>query len=112
MLSDPIVALATPPGRAALAIIRLSGAGVYAVAGRCIEPWPEAPRTLRRAALRHPATRELIDEPLVARYARPHSYTGEDMVEVFTHGGLVVPADAVVAFVGAGARAARVLTAW
>lgn len=107
MLSDPIVALATPPGRAALAIIRLSGAGVFAVAGRCIEPWPDTPRTLRRAALRHPATRELIDEPLVACYARPHSFTGEDMVEVFTHGGLVVPADAVVAFVGAGARAAH-----
>jgi tRNA modification GTPase len=107
MLSDPIVALATPPGRAALAVIRLSGAGVFGVAGRCVTPWPAAPRTLRRAALRHPDTLELIDEPLVARYAAPHSYTGEDMVEVFTHGGLVVPADAVAAFVGAGARAAH-----
>jgi len=106
MLSDPIVALATPPGRAALAVLRLSGAGVFALAARCLEPWPETPRTLRRATLRHPATRELIDEPLVARYPAPHSYTGEDMAEVFTHGGLVVPADAVAAFVAAGARAA------
>ena len=107
MLSDPIVALATPPGRSALAIVRLTGRGVPAVAARCLEPFPDTPRTLTRARLRHPGTRELIDEPLVARYVAPQSYTGEDMAEVFTHGGLVVPADAVAAFLAAGARPAE-----
>ena len=107
MLSDPIVALATPPGRAALAAIRLSGTGVHAVAGRCLRPFPEVPRTVVRSRLVHPASGDLIDQPLVARYAAPRSYTGEDMVEVFTHGGLLVPADAVAALVAAGARPAQ-----
>ena len=54
----------------------------------------------------HPITHETIDRPLAVRYAGPRSYTGEDMVEVFTHGGLVVSAGAVAAFVAAGARPA------
>lgn len=106
MLSDPIVALATPPGRSALAVIRLSGAGVVDVASRCLRPFPGSPRTVLRAHLVHPASGELIDEPLAVRYAAPRSYTGEDMVEVFVHGGLLVPADGIAAFLAAGARAA------
>ena len=107
MLTDPIVALATPPGRSALAVIRLSGTGAQEIAARSLRPLPHTPRTLMRSRLVHPATGELIDEPLVARYSGPSSYTGEDMVEVFTHGGLLVPADAVAAFVAAGARLAE-----
>jgi tRNA modification GTPase len=106
VLSDPIVALATPPGRSALAVIRLSGTAVFPVAARCIQPLPGTPRTIARARVIHPATGEVMDEPLVARYEGPRSYTGEDMVEVFTHGGLLVPADVVAALVTAGARLA------
>jgi len=104
VLSDPIVALATPPGRSALAVIRLSGTGAHNVAARCLQPFPDAARTVVRCRLVHPASGEPIDEPLVARYGAPRSYTGEDMAEVFTHGGLLVPADGVAAFVAAGAR--------
>ncbi|HUL49175.1 MAG TPA: tRNA uridine-5-carboxymethylaminomethyl(34) synthesis GTPase MnmE [Gemmatimonadales bacterium] len=107
MLSDPIVALATPPGRSAIAVIRLSGSGSLAVAARCVAPLPETPRRVVRATLTDPRTHEVIDEPLVASYAAPKSYTGEDMLEVFTHGGMLVPAEAVTAFVAAGARHAR-----
>jgi len=57
-----------------------------------------------RATLTDPRTRDVIDEPLVATYLAPRSYTGEDMLEVFTHGGALVPAEAVTAFVAAGAR--------
>ncbi len=106
MLSDPIVALATPPGRSAIAVLRLSGSGVGALAARCLRPAPREPRQVVRTELRHPDTDELIDEPLAVRYAAPRSYTGEDMVEVFTHGGLRVPGDAIAAFVAAGARPA------
>jgi tRNA modification GTPase len=108
MLSDPIVALATPPGRSALALIRLSGSGVLALAARCLEPCrAEPPRTVFRARLAHPTTREPIDDVLAACFPHPHSYTGEDLVEISTHGGLLVPAEAVVALVAAGARPAR-----
>ena len=106
MLSDPIVALATPPGRSAVAVIRLSGTGVRDVAARCLRPFPGAPRTMVRTRLVHGTTGDLIDEPLAAWYAAPRSYTGEDMVEVFTHGGLLVPADGVAAFIAVGARPA------
>ena len=108
MLSDPIVALATPPGRSALAVIRLSGTGAFAVAARCLRPFDTgAPRSVFRAQLLHPVSGEPIDEVLAARFPGPRSYTGEDLVEISTHGGLRVPADAVAALVAAGARPAH-----
>ncbi len=108
MLSDPIVALATPPGRSALAVIRLSGVGAFAITRRCLRPFhPDRPRAAWRAQLRHPASGELIDEVLAACFPAPHSYTGHDLVEISTHGGLLVPAEAVAALVAAGARLAR-----
>ncbi len=108
MLSDPIVALTTPPGRSALALIRLSGAGAFEVAARCLRPFrPAPPRSVRRAQLVHPATGEAIDDVLAACFPAPRSYTGEHLVEISTHGGLVVPADAVAALVAAGARPAE-----
>ncbi|PYO89356.1 MAG: tRNA uridine-5-carboxymethylaminomethyl(34) synthesis GTPase MnmE [Gemmatimonadetes bacterium] len=107
MLSDPIVALATPPGRGALALVRLSGVGSFAIAARCLEPFhPSPPRTVFRARLLHPETREPVDDCLAACFPAPHSYTGDDLVEISTHGGLVVPAAALAALVAAGARPA------
>ncbi|OLD94862.1 MAG: tRNA uridine-5-carboxymethylaminomethyl(34) synthesis GTPase MnmE [Gemmatimonadetes bacterium 13_1_20CM_4_69_16] len=108
MLSDPIVALATPPGRSAVALIRLSGAGAFDVALRCVRPFrPERPRAALRARLVHPATGEPVDDVLVACFPAPRSYTGQDLVELSTHGGLLVPGEAVAALVAAGARPAR-----
>ncbi len=108
MLSDPIVALATPPGRAALALIRLSGRGAFAVAARALRPFrPEPPRTVRRVRVVDPGSGEPVDEALAACFPAPRSYTGEDMVELSTHGGVVVPAAALAALVAAGARPAQ-----
>ncbi len=108
MLSDPIVALATPPGRSALALLRLSGTGAFAVAARCLRPFlAEPPRTARRAQLVHPGSGESLDEVLAACFPGPRSFTGEDLVEVTTHGGLLVPAACVAALVVAGARPAQ-----
>ena len=60
-----------------------------------------------RARLSHPASAEPIDDCLAACFPGPHSYTGEDVIEISTHGGLVVPAAAVAALVAAGARPAQ-----
>jgi len=60
-----------------------------------------------RARLAHPSTGDPIDDVLAACFPGPRSYTGEDVVEISTHGGLVVPAAAVAAFVAAGARHAQ-----
>lgn len=108
MLSDPIVALATPPGRSAIAVIRLSGSGAFDVAGRCLQPFrPHPPRAAQRARLLHPATGDVIDDVLAACFPAPRSYTGHDLVEISTHGGLLVPAEAVAALIAAGARSAQ-----
>ena len=108
MLSDPIVALATPPGRAALALIRLSGRGAFAVAARCLAPFHAEPaRTVFRAQLHHPTTGDAVDDVLAVCFPGPHSYTGDDLVECSTHGGLLVPADAIAAFAAGGARPAE-----
>jgi len=59
VLSDPIVALATPPGRSAIAVIRVSGTGAFDVVGRCLRPFhADRPRAALRARLVHPATHE------------------------------------------------------
>ena len=108
MLSDPIVALATPPGRSAVAVIRLSGRGAFDVAGRCLRPFhPDRPRAALRARLVHPGTGEQVDDVVAAPFPAPRSYTGEDVVEISTHGGLLVPGEAVAALVAAGARPAQ-----
>ena len=107
MLHDPIVALATPPGRGALALIRLSGRGAYDVAARCLTPFrPDPPRTVFRARLAHPATGDPIDDVLAVCFPAPRSYTGDDAVEITTHGGLAAPTAAVAALAAAGARLA------
>jgi len=60
-----------------------------------------------RALLVHPDTREPVDDVLAACFPAPHSYTGEDVVEISTHGGLMVPAAAMATLVAAGARPAQ-----
>jgi len=101
------VALATPPGRSALALIRLSGAGAFDIARTCLDPFhQDRPRTVFRSRLLNPDSGEPIDDCLVACFPAPHSYTGDDLVEISTHGGLVVPAAALAALAAAGARPA------
>jgi len=86
----------------------VSGAGAFALAARCLQPFhADPPRTAFRARLVHPGTGEPVDEVLAACFPAPRSYSGEDIVEISTHGGLVVPAAAVAAFVAAGARPAE-----
>lgn len=107
LLTDPIVALATPPGRSAIALIRLAGRGAFDVAARCLEPFRRTPpRTVFRSRLLDAGSREPIDDVLAACYPAPASYSGEDTVEITTHGGLAVPSAALASLVAAGARPA------
>ncbi|HET7599052.1 MAG TPA: tRNA uridine-5-carboxymethylaminomethyl(34) synthesis GTPase MnmE, partial [Gemmatimonadales bacterium] len=107
MLSDVIAALATPPGRGALAVVRLSGRGAFEVAGRVIEGFRDSPpRRATLATFRGPDGAAL-DRGLYTAFPGPASYTGEDMVELSCHGGLVVPTRLVAALEAAGARPAH-----
>jgi tRNA modification GTPase len=103
---DTIAAIATPPGRGALAIVRMSGPRAHDIGRRLIRPWPEA---VRRATLGrvHDAAGDVLDEAIVVAHAAPASFTGEDTVEVTSHGGAILPASILAAFVAAGARPAE-----
>jgi tRNA modification GTPase len=105
MLSDPIAALATPPGRSALAVVRLSGAGAFVVAARVVRGFrTDHPRAATLAVF-HDAG-EPFDRGLYTVFPAPHSYTGDDSVEFSCHGGQVAPARLLSALHSAGARPA------
>jgi tRNA modification GTPase len=103
---DTIAAVATAPGRAALAIVRMSGPKAIAIARRVFTPWPEAARRTRLARVSD-TSGALIDEGLLTYYEAPASFTGEDLVEFTCHGGPLASGLIVAAFAGAGARPAE-----
>ncbi|MFA7264384.1 MAG: tRNA uridine-5-carboxymethylaminomethyl(34) synthesis GTPase MnmE [Caulobacter sp.] len=104
-MTDTIFAPATAPGRAALAVVRVSGPGtgdlLTALAGG--RPAP------RRASLRRlrDIGGALIDEALVLWFPGPASYTGEDCAELHLHGGQAVVEAAISALSHLGARLAE-----
>ena len=108
---EPIVALATPPGLGAIALVRLSGDGVFSISDKVIQgrisPSRAKPRRVYRAVVVDPETGDEIDDVLFWTFHSPHSYTGEDMVEVSTHGGITVSNMVLQAFLKAGARLAQ-----
>ncbi len=119
---DTIVALATPPGIGAVALVRLSGPAVAEVVAGLLSGGNGRRRRNgarnaggvalpgRAACLRtlvDPVSGQLLDRALVAVFAGPASYTGEDVAEISTHGGYEIPAGVVEACVSLGARRAR-----
>lgn len=104
--SDTIAAVATAPGEAAIALIRLSGPEAVAIVDRHFSSLL-ATATPRRALFgRIVSNGETIDEVLVTAFHAPASYTGEDLVEVSCHGGPVVTRRLLQLFLESGARAA------
>lgn len=100
-----IAAIATPPGRGAVALLRLSGSRSLEIARRIapdLDPSPP-PRVQRLVAVRHPASGELLDRALACYFPAPGSYTGEDTVELSTHGGALTPQLVLDALLAAGA---------
>ena len=99
-----IAAIATAPGRGAVAIVRVSGPDAFAVAerltGRRAEPGRIAIRTLSLDGA-------ILDRCVVLAFAAPRSYTGEDVVEFQCHGGSVTPRRILEACFSSGARLAR-----
>jgi len=102
---DTIVAIATPQGRGALSLIRVSGARAHDIGRAICGHWPGEPRLAVLTAIRD-RHNEALDEAVVVRYDAPASFTGEDSFELSTHGGFVVPTTIVAAIIEAGARLA------
>jgi len=102
---DTIAALATPPGRGGVGIVRVSGGLARAVARAVLGRVPEA-RRAHRAAFRD-AGGEPIDWGLALFFPAPRSFTGEDVLELHGHGGPVVMDLLLERVLALGARAAR-----
>lgn len=100
---DTIFALATPPGRGAIAVVRLSGPGVEAaltaLGATRLKPRMASVRDLSHAG-------DHIDQALVLRFVAPNSYTGEDAAELHLHGGRAVVEAASRALIALGLRPA------
>ena len=110
MTPDTIAAIASPFGEAAIALLRLSGPGALPVADRVCgdPPRPSAyPARRQRLARLRDASGRVVDEVLVCVHRAPASYTGEDVVEISCHGGILVTRRVLDALLAAGARAAE-----
>lgn len=99
---DTIAAIATPPGRGGIGIVRLSGPAASRIAQQLIGALPQ-PRQATNATFK---AAEPIDEGLALFFPAPNSYTGEDVVELHGHGGPIVMQVLLAACVDAGARLA------
>ncbi len=110
MLSpDTIVAVATPPGRGGIGVVRLSGARALAIVEALID-FAKLPLEPRRATLGRftdPESGRLLDEVVVTFFPRPRSYTAEDVVEISCHGSPVILRYLVDRCLTAGARVAE-----
>jgi tRNA modification GTPase len=99
-----IVAPATPGGMGAVSIVRLSGPDAFRIAARLtgLSPSDTAPRTLGRCSVRDASDR-ILDTALAVFFPEPHSFTGENVVEIHLHGNPVVVETVVRASCAAGA---------
>jgi len=104
--SDTIVAIATPPGRGGIGVVRVSGPDASTIARELIT-YPAAlqPRFATLTKVRTGSS--TIDDVIATYFPAPASYTGDDVVEISAHGSPVVLRQIVSAAVGGGARLAE-----
>lgn len=89
-MTDTIFALASAPGRAGVAVVRISGSAAALVFDLCKPKKRAQPREAVLREFRDPKTNQLIDRALVLWFPAPRSFTGEDVVEFHIHGGRAV----------------------
>src|SRR4051812_34270236 len=105
---DTIVALATAPGIAAIGVIRLSGKESLDIIDKLMptkDISKKPSHTIHYGILRN--GNEKLDEVVVSIYKAPHSYTGEDVIEISCHGSPYVQQKIIEACIQYGARLAR-----
>lgn len=102
---DTIAAIATPPGRGGISVLRISGARAAGIAVALSGALPEPRRVSLRRFL--DADGECIDEGLLVYFPAPGSFTGEAVVELHGHGGVVVADLLLARVIALGARQAR-----
>jgi tRNA modification GTPase len=103
-LEDTIVALASAPGRGAIALVRLSGPDAFSIAATILRASLQEPRIAHLCDLFD--GEEKLDQALVTLFPSPNSFTGDDTVEFSIHGGNLVSGSVVAALISSGARQA------
>lgn len=105
--NDDIVALSTPPGRSGIGVIRLSGPNTRSIAGQVLKTRRVLePRVATLAELLDERG-QILDQVLASLFPKPHSYTGDDLLEISCHGAPVILRAAIERAVAAGARLAE-----
>jgi tRNA modification GTPase len=110
-LEDTICAIATPVGEGGIGLIKINGAGAYAIARKLFQPnlanLPWESHRLYYGWIRDPVSNQTVDEVLLSYMAAPHTYTREDVVEVNCHSGYAVLNRILELVLQAGARLAE-----
>ncbi|MDP2496829.1 MAG: tRNA uridine-5-carboxymethylaminomethyl(34) synthesis GTPase MnmE [Candidatus Palauibacterales bacterium] len=106
MMGDTVAAVATAPGRAGLAVVRVSGGEAREI-GRRLGLGELEPRRASVRELTSPADGEVLDRVVATLFPGPGSYTGEDVLEISCHGGALAPQLVLDAALEAGARRAE-----
>lgn len=106
-MPDTIAALATPTGRSGIGVIRLSGESSVAIARALTGREEYSPRHSHLVSLIDPITSEVIDEAIVTYFKEPSSFTGEDVVEISSHGSPVLLRQVIDICLAQGARMAE-----
>ena len=106
-MHDTIVAPATPLGRSGIGVIRLSGNDARSIAKRLSSDGDLAPRHAHLTQLIDPVSSEPIDQAVVTYFKAPHSFTGEDVVEISCHGSPIILRQVIDVSLRLGARLAE-----
>ncbi|HEY9231704.1 MAG TPA: tRNA uridine-5-carboxymethylaminomethyl(34) synthesis GTPase MnmE [Blastocatellia bacterium] len=108
---DTIAAISTPPGRGGIGVIRLSGPRALEIASVIFDTQSDLsldePGRVRFGRVIDPATREPIDEALLTYFKAPHSYSGEEVIELSCHGSPVILRRVLGLLTARGARIAE-----
>jgi len=108
-IEDTICAISTPPGVGGIAVIRVSGPDTFSCVARC---WQGAPITEMKSHTAHighiidPADNSILDEVMLVIFKGPHSFTGEDVIEISCHGSVWIQQQIVNILIACGCRAA------
>lgn len=104
---NPIIALATPPMKGALAVIRISGEGSLEIVKKCFKGKIKESHYVSYGFIFDPKNDEIIDEVLLTYFKGPRSYTGEDSIEISCHGSMIIVDQIITLFLSYGIRMAE-----
>ncbi|MEI7726918.1 MAG: tRNA uridine-5-carboxymethylaminomethyl(34) synthesis GTPase MnmE [Bacteroidota bacterium] len=111
-LTDTICALSTAPGMGAIAMIRLSGPASFETIGRIFKPAEKGldmasvkSHTIHLGVIGHQSS--IVDEVLISCFRSPHSYTGEDVIEISCHGSVYIQQKILELLLSSGLRLAK-----